>query len=90
MHQYLQDEDWVFLHTALTSIKPKLSLIRNDTDSILSKLTKNLTQGAAYASIRQWATYVKACISKGGSKLFDYISKEDKLYSSVLTDTAGT
>jgi len=90
VHQYLQDEDWVFLHTALTSIKPKLSLIRNDTDSILSKLTRYLTQEAAHASMRQWAAYVKACISKGGSKLFDYISKEDKLYLSVLTDTAGT
>jgi len=90
VHKFLPDEDWVFLHTALTSTKPKLTMIRNSTDTILSKLTKTLTQEAAHASMRQWATYVKACISKGGSKLFDYISKEDKLFLSVLTDTAGT
>jgi len=63
VHQYLQDEDWVFLHTALTSIKPKLALIRFDTANILSKLTKSLTQEAAHASTRQWTAYVKACIN---------------------------
>lgn len=61
----------------------------DDINNTLDKLSKKLTLAAAFASINQWHLHVKECLYKGGTQMFNYISKEDKLYMNIQNDTYG-
>lgn len=87
---YLEDEDWIMLHTVLQSYRPRLIALRQEAMRILNKLNNKLMVNAAYASSRMWKVPVNECFQKHGGKMFKHVSQEDKAYISVTNEEANT
>jgi len=87
---YLEQQEWVTLHTMLEAYRPKLILLYEEINKILSKLIKTLMIHVGYESSRQWKTYVNECFDKGGGRMFHNVAIEDKAYLSVTNEHLGT
>jgi len=90
VYEYLDEEDWVMLHTILQKYKAGLILLRAEAMRILNKLGNKLMINAAYASSRMWRVFVQECFKKHGGRMFKHISQEDKAYIPVTNDEANT
>jgi len=86
---YLEMGEWGFLSGALKQYKPNFTFLHEEINQVLDKLIQNLTVTVAYASITQWHMHVKERLYKGGAKMFNRISKEDKQYLHLQTDNHG-
>lgn len=87
---YIEDQDWVRLHTMLEQYTPKLTTLKTQVVEIIDKLSQKLIIHTAYASSAMWAEYVNTCFARYGGKMFQHISKEDKAFLSVANDALGT
>lgn len=79
----LPDRDWICLSYILVSSKANVKTLSEYLIQQLTILEHKLAKAAAYASTQEWFNYVKKCISKGGSKLFAYVSKEVQAFMSI-------
>ena len=58
LSEYLEEQEWVTLHTILEAFRPKLALLYTVVNELLSKLLKKLMVHVGYESSRQWKVYV--------------------------------
>ena len=78
IRKYLVDSDWCALAGLLVSDIPKIRLVAHDFRPLIQELCNKLQEAVAYASSQQWKEYVNKCLSKGGGKMFSFISKKIK------------
>ena len=86
VYDLLEPRQWADSAALLSKSISHIKLLAYEFLPIINELCTKLASAAAFATRQQWKLYVNECLSKGGSKLFNYIAKENKAYLSITNN----